>query len=267
MKMHSVISCSSACQQMKWPEFELPSLTEHDRGGTLDIDEFKEVRSPEVKRIQEASKPSWPPSHRDEPCTTPLAYPWQLMDLLLLREGFTASEYEEFVGIFERHDRDETAELDSKEFQTILNWLGFCWPAERTQKVLAQVDHEDNGKLNQRQYLQCMRRVRESELELLQKLIKENDADHSGTINMMEVVPVLKDLGYEMWDISAIHEAAEECGVATIEMDLSAMWRLLLTYRQREGFCNVDLDQVDASFSKQDKELTGQLPALEEGSL
>ena len=29
----------------------------------------------------------------------------------------------------------------------------------------SEVDHEDNGKLNQRQYLQCMRRVRESELE------------------------------------------------------------------------------------------------------
>lgn len=208
---------------------EVIDEVDKDRGGTLDPDEFKE-----------------------------------LMELLKRREGFTASEYEEFVGIFDRHGHDGTNLLDSKEFQTILNWLGFCWPVERTQKILDQVDHDKaKGKLNQRQYLQCMRRVRESELELLQKLIKENDADHSGTINMMEVVPVLKDLGYEMWDISAIHEAAEECGVAAVEMDLSAMWRLLLTYRQREGFCNIDLEQIDASFHKQDKDDAGHLPALE----
>ena len=177
----------------------------------MDIDEFKEVRSPEVKRIQEASKPSWPPSHRDEPCTTPLAYPWQLMDLLLLREGFTASEYEvprasreacreasarnvslaserwkpllarplwaletllsrgiRVIWIIMCPERSSSASLSAmtvtrprswtarpaestmfrasrefvdprvQEFQTILNWLGFCWPAERTQKVLAQ---------------------------------------------------------------------------------------------------------------------------------
>ena len=47
------------------------------------------------------------------------------------------------------------------------------WPLfksiHRIQEALSfacsEVDHEDNGKLNQRQYLQCMRRVREKELE------------------------------------------------------------------------------------------------------
>lgn len=201
---------------------EVIEEVDKDQGGTLDLDEFKE-----------------------------------LLDLLHLREGFTRPEFEEFMGIFERYQR-RRGEVDSKDLPSILNWLGFMWPKERIQQVLTQV--KTGSRIDTHNFIVCMRKVRECELEMVQRVMQRHDADHSGTLDMREVVPVLKEIGYEMWDISAIFEAAEEAGVPTTELDLSAFWRLLLTYRKREGFCDIDLEQIDKAFDKEQKEL---LPALE----
>lgn len=201
---------------------EVIEEVDKDQGGTLDLDEFKE-----------------------------------LLDLLHMREGFTRSEFEEFVSILRRYDRRK-GEVDGKDLPAILNWLGFMWPKERIQQVLEQVN--SGTRLDPHNFIVCMRKVREHELEMVQHLLQKHDSDKSGTIGMREVVPILKEIGYEMWDISAIFEAAEEAGVDSSEMDLSGLWRLLLTYRKREGFANIDLQQIDGAF---DKDRLQSLPALE----
>ncbi|CAJ1344089.1 unnamed protein product, partial [Effrenium voratum] len=205
---------------------EVIEEVDKDCGGTLDLDEFKE-----------------------------------LLDLLLLREGFTRHEFEGFTEIFERYDRTCRGWVESKEVPAMLNWLGFMWPPERAVATAAQVDQ--SGRLDAHGFILCMRKVRETELEMVQRMKKKHDTDWSGGINMRELVPLLREIGYEVWDISAIFEAAEEAGVGVSEMDLSALWRLLLTYRKREGFCNVDLDQIDKAFLRQDKDGLQELPALE----
>lgn len=201
---------------------EVIEEVDKDQGGTLDLDEFKE-----------------------------------LLDLLHMREGFTRSEFEEFVSILRRYDRRK-GQVDGKDLPAILNWLGFMWPKERIQQVLDQVN--SGTRLDPHNFIVCMRKVREHELEMVQHLLRKHDSDNSGTIGMREVVPILKEIGYEMWDISAIFEAAEEAGVDSSEMDLSGLWRLLLTYRKREGFANIDLQQIDGAF---DKDRVQSLPALE----
>eukprot|EP00434_Breviolum_minutum_P028452 symbB.v1.2.025170.t1/scaffold2430.1/size88086/5 len=204
---------------------EVIAEVDKDQGGTLDLDEFKE-----------------------------------LLDLLHMREGFTRPEFEEFMGIFQRYERRK-GEVHGKDLAVILNWLGFAWPKHRIQQVLSQVSTSSTGsRMDPHSFIVCMRKVRETELEMVQDILKRHDSNNSGTIYMRQVVPILKEIGYEMWDISAIFEAAEEAGVEGNELDLGGLWRLLLTYRKREGFCNVDLDQIDGAFNKDGLE---NLPALE----
>lgn len=204
---------------------EVIAEVDKDQGGTLDLDEFKE-----------------------------------LLDLLHMREGFTRPEFEEFMGIFQRYERRK-GEVHGKDLAVILNWLGFAWPKHRIQQVLSQVSTSSTGsRMDPHSFIVCMRKVRETELEMVQDILKRHDSNNSGTIYMRQVVPILKEIGYEMWDISAIFEAAEEAGVEGNEIDLGGLWRLLLTYRKREGFCNVDLDQIDGAFNKDGLE---NLPALE----
>ncbi|CAK9078853.1 Cysteine desulfurase [Durusdinium trenchii] len=76
---------------------------------------------------------------------------------------------------------------------------------------------------------------------MVQRVMQRHDADHSGTLDMREVVPVLKEIGY----------AAEEAGVPTTELApervLSEFW---FSVPAAEGFCDIDLEQIDKAFDK-----------------
>eukprot|EP00913_Durusdinium_trenchii_P007923 g7432.t1 len=125
---------------------EVIEEVDKDQGGTLDLDEFKE-----------------------------------LLDLLHLREGFTRPEFEEtmkhihetheFMGIFERYQR-RRGEVDSKDLPSILNWLGFMWPKERIQQVLTQV--KTGSRIDTHNFIVCMRKVREEARETSRYYLRED---------------------------------------------------------------------------------------------
>ena len=50
-----------------------------------------------------------------------------------------------------------------QDLPAILNWLGFMWPKERIQQVLDQVN--SGTRLDPHNFIVCMRKVREHELE------------------------------------------------------------------------------------------------------
>eukprot|EP00435_Cladocopium_sp_Y103_P058589 s643_g20.t1 len=255
---------------------EVIEEVDKDQGGTLDLDEFKELLDllhmregftrPEFEEPFEKSigqkigldikfQAEIPFGIGTTWCWIRYGHGYQLG---ILHLSHVLMNWQEFVSIFQRYDRRK-GDVDGKDLPAILNWLGFMWPKERILQVL-----EVSGRLDPHDFIVCMRKVREHELEMVQHLLKRHDSDNSGTISMREVVPILKEIGYalspEMWDISAIFEAAEEAGVDSSEMDLSGLWRLLLTYRKREGFANIDLQQIDGAF---DKDRVESLPALE----
>eukprot|EP00913_Durusdinium_trenchii_P032763 g30670.t1 len=109
----------------------------------------------------------------------------QIMQLLLVREGFSKSEHEEleglpsrrtprevwkfrvpshsgseFITVFQRYDRDNSGECDANELAAILNWLGFAWSRDRMKAVLKEVDVDESGCLNLREFILCMRKAR-----------------------------------------------------------------------------------------------------------
>merc|ERR1719221_1992508 len=112
------------------------------------------------------------------------------MDLILVREGFTRKEFDVVMDIMRRFDNDASGSIDTKELIGILGWLGYNWAPARVQAILKEVDVDDSGTINEREFLMCMRKVRDCELATIAEAIRANDLDGSGTVSGDEIVTV-----------------------------------------------------------------------------
>lgn len=181
-----------------------------------------------------------------------------LMDLLVVREGFTSSEYDSYVELFNHLDPKKSGEISDEDIRTILKWLTCSLPEAVLQEILNETDADGSGTISQREYLRCLRKIREHELELVRQALGDQEQ-----LPKEQVTHLFRDLGYVLWDEQAIAEAAQEAQIQEDQLDLSNLWRLLLMYRQREGMRNSELESIDAAFREEDLEGTGELTALE----
>jgi len=180
-----------------------------------------------------------------------------LMDLLVVREGFTSSEYDSYVELFNNFDVKKTGEISDEDLRTILKWVTCSLPEEVLQDILKDVDADGSGSISQREYLRCLRKIREHELDLVRVALGTQPR-----LPKEQVTHLFRDLGYILWDEIAIMEAAREAELQEDELDLSNLWRLLLTYRHREGMRNSELASIDAAFRSEDQG-TGELTNLD----
>eukprot|EP00930_Biecheleria_cincta_P036595 TRINITY_DN25084_c0_g1_i1.p1 TRINITY_DN25084_c0_g1~~TRINITY_DN25084_c0_g1_i1.p1 ORF type:complete len:1009 (-),score=230.53 TRINITY_DN25084_c0_g1_i1:2-3028(-) len=187
----------------------------------------------------------------------------KLMDLILAREGFTKSECDTFVGIFSRNVREDRGWIETRDLVHILNWLGFAWDQERTQEVVDEVDDDRTGTINLREYLRCMRIVREKELQRVRQIIDEISAENKRAINKDDLPSMLRKMGYDILDSAVVYEAATEAGLSRDQLTLEEAWRLLLVFRQKEGFSTSEIKKIDEVFDKHDRDLSGDLTAME----
>jgi len=178
-----------------------------------------------------------------------------IMQLIRVREGFSKSEYEEFISVFERFDRDNSGECDASELAAILNWLGFAWSRDRMKAVLQEVDVDQSGSVNKREFIVCMRKVRDVELEVVKQAMLAADRDGDGTISKDEMPDLLKGLGYDPWDVRVILEAQRRAGLEhELELDLGQVWQVLLVYRQSEGFSEAECENLGLVFEQHAKD-------------
>jgi len=187
-----------------------------------------------------------------------------LMRLITSREGFTRVEYEAFIDIYQRFDRDGSGSCNTKELSAILNWLGYSVNMAAVTEIAAEVDVDGSGEIDEREFLMCMRKVRERELKAVMEQMKASDEDGNGTLDMHEVLTIIKQLGYDVMFTAAIEEAADAAGMDRgNELGLSQLWRVLALYRTREGFTNNEVMEIDAAFNEQDQDNSGELTSVE----
>lgn len=193
-----------------------------------------------------------------------------VMDLLLRREGFTKKEYHKFMEVYHMFDRDHSGHIDTKELVSLLNWLGYACDKARAAQITKEVDVDASGFIDEREFLICMRKLREREVQILIDAIAESDEDGNGTISGgREIEAVFRALGYHIVDEVAIEDAVRETGVDPEkgELDLSSLWRLLGVYRAREGLSVVDTNDITKAFERYDKDKRGHVSTLEVGKM
>jgi len=192
-----------------------------------------------------------------------------VMDILWAREGYTKKEYDSLMMVYTLFDRDNSGEISASELTSIMNYLGYSIDKAKIQQIVSEVDVDGSGQINEREFLICMRKVREREIQAVAKAIEEHDDDASGTISLDELPRMFKVLGYDLPDVSAIKESAIAAGLdpEDSELDLCELWRLLSVYRVNEGLNNHVTLQVQEAFGRYDKERCGEVSTLEVGKI
>eukprot|EP00929_Paragymnodinium_shiwhaense_P087784 TRINITY_DN4791_c0_g1_i1.p1 TRINITY_DN4791_c0_g1~~TRINITY_DN4791_c0_g1_i1.p1 ORF type:complete len:1217 (+),score=383.09 TRINITY_DN4791_c0_g1_i1:164-3814(+) len=191
-----------------------------------------------------------------------------VMKIVLTRECFTKEEYEDLQLVYTRFDRDSSGEIEVVELMAILNYLGYSMSHEEVHEIAREVDSDGSGSINWREFLICMRHVRDKHVEALKQAVLTSDKDGSGTISVQELGPVLTSLGYQS-DPVALRDAALEAELdpEDDELDLGELWRLITVYRQRECLCSEDLAEVEFAFQRYDKTKAGEISTVDVGKL
>jgi len=186
--------------------------------------------------------------------------------LLRAREGFTEGEAKHFGHLFRRCDKDGTGELNASELEEVLGWLGYALDRQGMQAILKQIDFTSNSALGFAEFLMCMRKVREYEMEKLKDVVADIDEEGLVKLDYAELPEALEALGYVMPDRQAIFDAATEAGLdpKELQIDLSQLWKMLTVYRAKEGFSTAECEDIKASFNLYSQD--GHIGTLEVGA-
>ena len=68
--------------------------------------------------------------------------------------------------------------------------------ASDVKAIAREVDVDHSGSLDLHEFLMCMRKVRENEIQVLKAAIQEHDTDGSKSLSVNELEPLLDSLGY-----------------------------------------------------------------------
>jgi len=203
----------------------------------------------------------------DGDCCMDLSEFEQVMTTLQARSGFTKQEFDELVDVFSRFDVDQSGDVDGQELDGVLEFLGFNFLPEQIAKVVHEVDLDGSGSINQREFMVCMRRFRELEIQRIKRIMIEVDEDQNGSMSSEELMEVFKRLGYDT-TLLGVNDAATEAGVVLDhELDLSELWRVLSTFRHREGFTNGDLAEIQEAFRRYNADGVGEVNTMEVGKM
>mmetsp|Transcript_11952 Transcript_11952/g.27944 ORF Transcript_11952/g.27944 Transcript_11952/m.27944 type:complete len:1048 (-) Transcript_11952:208-3351(-) len=150
-----------------------------------------------------------------------------LMGILRRTEGFSEEEVVDFEEVFERFDEDESGEIDALEIVNVMRYLGFDATLEETHRLVAEVDANDSGAVDFREFLHLMRVWRENEIHTLQGIYDQH---------------LDKDVGLLQCTPTIVFQALSQLGHKVDDEDQEAIFDLIGFDRVEngEGYCTLD---------------------------
>jgi len=175
---------------------------------------------------------------------------YEVMEIVRGRQGFSLREYEDFLGIFKKFDFDGGGEISSEELVKALVYLGFNTTQEVAENIVQEIDIDNSGSMNEREFLVCMRKVRERDIERL-KLFKDSaDGNRDGLISVQELEELLRSMDYHP-EMDVVAEIAHDAGInlkTASKLNLGELWQLFQLFRMREGLNRREAADVHEAF-------------------
>jgi len=194
-----------------------------------------------------------------------------LMEILRTSEGFTKSEREQLMSVYERYDSDCTGQVSTEGLAGVLGYLGYTLSFEEVRSVVSEVDVDGSGALDAHEFLVCMRKVRETEVAKIKNAFDLFDVNDNCKVCIEEITALLGSLGF-VPDRTALMESAEDAGLldpdgALVELDLGGLWQLLEVFRSREGLSRWEAHEVAEAFERYDEDQDGQIATFDIGKV
>lgn len=111
--------------------------------------------------------------------------------------GFTDAELEEFFWLFAMFDQDHGCSMSVNEVRTLLRYLGQSVSSQRIHSLLEGYDEDKSGEIDICEFLNFMQDFRQSEHELMTGAFQAYDPDHTGEISIQDLGELLGSLGRE----------------------------------------------------------------------
>jgi len=123
-----------------------------------------------------------------------------LMGILRRSEGFSDEELLQLEEIFLRFDNDNSGEIDTLEILNVMRHLGFVMTLDEAHRLVAEVDANDSGAVDFREFLHLHRVWREHEIKCLQEVF---DKHADPVLRMIEstadaMFTALDEVGHEV---------------------------------------------------------------------
>lgn len=235
-----------------------------DRSGSIDTKELERVvRSMGMEPLEHVLEDVIKDVDRDNSGNLNFAEFEVFMESIVICEGFSRQERNNLWQVFRRFDKAGVGHIAVEILHGALGWLGHSLTTTEVWEILEQVDVDHSGNIDFHEFLVCMRKFRELEVESLKRAIRVHDEDESGTASLAEVEQILRSMGY-IPDQEAVADAVRDAGVGQ-ELTLSDLWKFLQVYRDREGLSVAELAEVDETFARYIDEDEEEISALNVG--
>ncbi|CAK9005871.1 unnamed protein product [Durusdinium trenchii] len=188
----------------------------------------------------------------------------KIQHLIRKREGFTTKELDSFDWVFQRVDRDGSDTMSASEFANALTWLGFPYRAEKLQEFHRQSDVDGDGELSEGEFIACLRRVLDEEMEQVEAFLNKARPCTGGRLKAF-----IHGLGYSSSPQAILDTLSETVDVGTqaslqeMTLDLSVddVCKVLSSLRACDGFTYSELREVKMAFNLANPEKQEQLQA------
>lgn len=178
------------------------------------------------------------------------------------RHGFTKDEHDDMLNLFEKFASDadtlSARTMPISRVPAIIQWIGFNVGDDAVDQIVGDIDADCSRILDEDEFMACIGRVRDQELQALKDAIK---ADAGGSFDSfggfeseaktVRFLAVFRRLGY-VPDMEAVEEARVDTSssAGADSCALSMMWQLLQMYRTREGLTKQEANEVREMFQK-----------------
>lgn len=188
---------------------------------------------------------------------------WRLLQETRRCATFLKEELAEFNEAFQRFDRDGGGDMCTVELGGLLRWLGYRRTLQQQQALLAEVDIDRSGKLDFREVVQLLRRIREQEVAQARQIFDTFDYEGALSMDVEDLESALRSQGH-MEAAATVAQAVKERGLEEpldFNEYLCAVRQCrvmeLQKARQNAGFSDEDLERFHWQFGKYDKDSSG----------
>lgn len=189
-----------------------------------------------------------------------------LMRIYRVTEGFTAAELEELKGTFNKFDRDISGEISTDELFTVIQYLGYKPRSlEAVALLVKELDADQSGSLNASEFRKFMRRYREVHVREVREIFAKHDVDQSGEISIQELEAIIRSLGYTPSGPMVREALTMVDADGTGEIGFDELLTLMGIYRETNGFTALERKEYQEIFRKHDRDRNEEISVIELG--
>mmetsp|Transcript_86552 Transcript_86552/g.224807 ORF Transcript_86552/g.224807 Transcript_86552/m.224807 type:complete len:1025 (+) Transcript_86552:3-3077(+) len=181
------------------------------------------------------------------------------------REGFKRSAVEEMRRVFERFDEDNSGEVNALELSDVFRHLGYKASLDDLHVFVKQVDANNSGQLDFREFLRLMRLHREDELARYTAVWDARQ--DSGRLPQSEVLHALAELGLKPTKMlrlmpKSLPPEGMDFDSFVVVVD-SCREELVDNQRKFAGFSEDRIENFHNMFQRFDKDSSGDIDTAE----